>query len=117
ADIIMGNGSGSITVTGAETDVHNWTISDLGELITEADGINDGEVSNADNTKSIRFINFANLNGSVASDNFTLESGSSITGMIDGKLGANTLTNQTAGSVWSLTERKLTNNLSIPKVI
>src|SRR5690554_3952411 len=46
ANIIMGNGLGSITVEGDAEDTHNWTISDLGAHITEADGINDGEISN-----------------------------------------------------------------------
>src|SRR5690606_817787 len=86
-------------------DVHKWVISDLKGL---ADGRNDGEISNGKDI--IRFIDFANLNGSDATDNFTLESGSSITGKIDGKGGANTFTNNTADSIWSLTDRKLTNS-------
>lgn len=110
ANIIMGNDLGSITVEGESGDTHKWTISDLGEKITEADGDNDGEISNG--TDIIRFINFINLNGSDASDNFTLTSGSSITGQINGGGGINTLVNETADSVWSLTDQKLTNSSS-----
>lgn len=103
ADIVMGNGLGSITVQGDAADVHAWEINDVGQIVAEADGVNDGLVSNSGGD-SIRFIDFANLIGSEAADNFSIFSGASITGTINGGSGTsvNTLSNSTSNSTWTL---------------
>ena len=103
ADIVMGNGLGAITVQGDAADVHTWEINDVGQIVAEADGENDGLVSNS-NGDSIRFIDFANLIGSEAADNFSIVGGASITGTINGGSGSsvNTLSNNTSNSTWTL---------------
>ena len=103
ADIVMGNGLGSITVQGDAADVHTWEVNDVGQIVAEADGENDGLVSN-NNGDNIRFIDFANLIGSEAADNFSIFDGASITGTINGGSGSsvNTLSNNTSNSTWVL---------------
>ncbi len=103
ADIVMGNGQGSITVLGEATDTHTWQINDLDKIVAEADGVNDGTVSNG-NGERIRFIDFAYLIGSAAADNFIMADNASITGAINGGAGsvANTLSNTTSNRTWTL---------------
>lgn len=101
ADVLIGNGSGSVTVLGDAGDTRYWELSNL-ENAFDADGNDDGEVS--DGTNTIRFINVANLNGSDANDVFTLPGGSRITGLIDGGSGTNSIINDVANANWILTD-------------
>lgn len=118
ADIVMGNGQGSITVQGDATNIHTWQINDLGQIVTEADGINDGMVSN-NGGDSIRFIDFANLIGSTATDNFIISESALITGTINGGSGSaiNTLFNNTSNSTWTLTGSRQGNLLNASETI
>ncbi|WP_075186902.1 filamentous hemagglutinin N-terminal domain-containing protein [Teredinibacter haidensis] len=85
AERIKGNGANS-TLTGLNSGTNSWLVSrndNSGQAITGADGENDGVLVNASN--SIQFINFANLTGgNNATDNFTLGTSGSVTGMMSG---------------------------------
>ncbi len=87
AEIVQGNNTDS-TLTGADA-ANTWLIT----------GENDGTVA------GLTFVDFNNLVGGSLADIFNLEEGGSITGLIDGGLGSNTLqrSNTTGTNAWILT--------------
>ena len=87
AEIVQGNNTNS-TLTGGDA-ANTWLIS----------GENDGSID------TVTFLDFNNLIGGSISDLFILAEGGSITGLINGGAGSNTLqrTNTTGTNDWELT--------------
>ncbi|MCW8998895.1 MAG: hypothetical protein OQK04_09295, partial [Kangiellaceae bacterium] len=89
-DLIIGNALG--TLQGVDGQQNNWSIT----------GSNSGSVMVGSNTTA--FTGFSNLLGGNDIDIFTIENGGSISGLINGALGANSIiSNNNLANVWALT--------------
>jgi filamentous hemagglutinin family protein len=113
-DGIIGNGANS-TLHGQDGEVNVWTmqiVNDSGGMAT--DGKNDGIFSNGNG--SLTFIDFANIVGGDSVDNVLISANGSITGLIDGNSGVDTIDIQSAGNKIIELGNRVNDNLNVFRV-
>ncbi len=99
-DLLIGSGNG--TLQGIDGQQNDWRIQTVaGAPAIGTAGVDDGTVTVGSVTT--RFINFKDLTGGNADDTFTIASSGSLTGMIYGGGGNNTLTGADVTNAWRVT--------------